>query len=351
MRWVPGRAESIARCKRLDWSLPLAFRWTLVRPGGPAVASAPTREEPTRTPASADRMTPRLVQLGLPNMVSTMQPPRHVPEKRPLQGASAGVHVARVRTHDGRPELEWHTPLMRFVVTGTGRSGTGYAASLFNAAGLSCGHESVYKETPGLGEKGAIRHGVVPRAKAPLGRVKETVRRRIATYDGDASWMAVPRLEKFGGTSFLQLRHPLLVVRSFVGTRFFSRPEAHRQQWAYAAAHFDITGDDVSDAMRWWVSWNERAAVHATMTYALERLDEVQFASMLARLGVADPDSVAAKAMQEVPKDVNSSRRRGDEKGTMQWHDLPDGADKSRLEQSAERWGYDPSQPDVLPEM
>lgn len=233
----------------------------------------------------------------------------------------------------------------RFIVTGTGRSGTGYAASLFNAAGMPCGHEALYTDKPGWGEQAPPRQGVLPRMKEPLGRAKESLRRRRSPLAGDASWMAAPRLAAFDGVSFLQLRHPLLVVRSFVGTRFFSVPEAHLAQWRYARCFFEPSGDDVVDAMEWWILWNGLAARHATMVYSLEGIDESVFTRMLTLIDVPSAGQRASLAMSEVPSDVNSATIRGEVRGTMGWEDLPEGSTKERLARAAVDWGYVPDDP------
>jgi hypothetical protein len=234
---------------------------------------------------------------------------------------------------------------MRFVVTGTGRSGTGYAAKLFTAAGLSCGHEAVFTDKPGLWDKAAPRHGLLPRLSEPLARIREERRRRATYLEGDASWMAAPRLSRFNGVSFLQLRHPIPVIRSFMGTRFFSNPEKHRAQRRFAAAHFAVTGDDIVDAMRWWVFWNELADRAADVTYRLEDLDADLFTTLLTKLGVDDAERRAAEAFEQAPRDFNSSTRRGNTPGSVTWFDLPEGEDKERLQTAAVKWGYDPADP------
>jgi hypothetical protein len=153
--------------------------------------------------------------------------------------------------------------------------------------------------------------------------------------------MAVPRLARFKGVSFLQLRHPLLVIRSFVATRFFSNPKANKAQRSYAAAYFSITGDDVTDTMRWWVYWNELAARHANLCYRVEDLDVPLFANMLDMIGFdGDAQTTADTVIAKVGRDVNSSASRGDTPGQLRWSDLPEGEDKERLEVTARRWGY-----------
>src|SRR3546814_4600428 len=48
-----------------------------------------------------------------------------------------------------RPQRSWPMPPMTttspFLITGAGRSGTGWAAALFTALGYPCGHETVFR--------------------------------------------------------------------------------------------------------------------------------------------------------------------------------------------------------------
>lgn len=237
---------------------------------------------------------------------------------------------------------------MRFVVTGTGRSGTGYAAALFNAAGLRCGHEAVFRAQPAFLER-AGRRTVLGRLRAPVGRMRESAHRLRNDYDGDASWMAVPRLDRFRGLTLLQTRHPLPVIRSFMGTRFFSNPDAHQHQRGYAAAHFDMVGDDVIDGMRWWTYWNDRAARHADVVYAIETIDAALVEQVLRLLDEPDVERRAARAVQTASPGVNSAERRGVARGRLAWSDLPSGADRDELAAAAARFGYDPDDETTAP--
>ncbi len=153
--------------------------------------------------------------------------------------------------------------------------------------------------------------------------------------------MAVPRLARFRGIALLQVREPLAVVRSFTGTKFFSEPANHLAQHRYAAAHFEVTGDDVLDAMRWWTQWNTRGAVNADRVYRLEDLDADLLASLLTVIGEPDAEQRAIDAVDRVPRDVNSGARRGDQARRLDWADLPTGPDLDALRRTADQFGYD----------
>ena len=222
---------------------------------------------------------------------------------------------------------------LRFVVTGTGRCGTSYAADLFNAAGVSCGHEMAFRGYAALGELGLSPRGVA-------GRMRESLRRSRLGVDGDASWMAVPRLPRFRGVAFLQLREPLLVIGSFVGLRFFTNSDKRTTRY-YAAMHFQFTDNELLDSMRWWADWNTRAASYSDLVYRVEDLDEALFERMLAMVG-GDP-SRASEAIANVAKDINSHKQRGFRREDLSWDDLPAGPDRDYLETAARRFGYLPS--------
>src|SRR5215510_14389698 len=83
---------------------------------------------------------------------------------------------------------------LRFLVVGSGRSGTRYASELFTALDIPCGHEAMFTG----GHQGELV--------------------------GDASFGAVAFLDRFTGQVFHQVRHPLAVLRSILATEFFSRP-------------------------------------------------------------------------------------------------------------------------------
>lgn len=85
-----------------------------------------------------------------------------------------------------------------FVVTGSGHSGTGWAARLFTQLGHECGHEQQYN----------------PARCGPL-------------TTADSSWLAVPHLADLPeGTPVVHLvRHPLTVIKSFLRSGTYRRTD------------------------------------------------------------------------------------------------------------------------------
>lgn len=238
---------------------------------------------------------------------------------------------------------------LKFVVTGTGRSGTQYASELFKTAGLRCGHEAYFKTMPGPGELGPVRSDRLRHIRVPIGRLREHRRRRALDLEGDASWMAAPRLEKFEGLVFLQLRHPAKVARSLLQKHFFTDSTNPRPHQKYALRFFTPTDDPIDDVLRFWLFWNEMAAERAHLIYAVEALDAELFAGILDRLDVANPTAKAAQALGAVPKTVNAARQPRTK--PLRWADFPDTETKQRVAAAAERWGYDVTDQEHVPTM
>ena len=95
-----------------------------------------------------------------------------------------------------------------FLITGCGRSGTGWAASVFSELGFPCSHEVQF----GLGVHGPLK-------------------------GGEASWMAIPHLDSLGPcTPILRMmRDPYEVVASAMAKGFLADPDEPYS--AYAIQH------------------------------------------------------------------------------------------------------------------
>lgn len=83
-----------------------------------------------------------------------------------------------------------------FLITGCGRSGTGYISYQLNESGIVCGHENVFTAEGYIGWK---------------------------NYQGDSSWYAAPYIHKIGNVPILHIvRDPQKVVHSFYRLGLFS---------------------------------------------------------------------------------------------------------------------------------
>lgn len=183
----------------------------------------------------------------------------------------------------------------RFVITGTGRCGTGYTAALLNACQVPCGHEAVYGPD-GPGDWGNIR--------------------------ADSSWMAAPHLKEFSGTVVHLLRNPLDVVNSLVGIGFFDPNVDHGAYRDYAkrwCPQAFQTADPVVAAASFVVEWGRMIEPYANLTWKVEELNAEQIRGLLLNVGGSPALPFIEKGIGKVPKDVNHRRRAG-----LAWGDMPD---------------------------
>ena len=229
----------------------------------------------------------------------------------------------------------------RLVVAACPRSGTGYTAALFRAAGIQCGHEQRYMPFPAIAEP-ALRANE-PRMRACARRIRQSLRRAADRTPGESSWMAVPRLPFTGrALRIVQVRHPLQVIESFTGTGLWSdtsRRDASQNR--YAGIYYTATGDDVTDTLRWWWLWNKLCLPFADVVWKLEDIDEDALASVLRLMGVDRAGPTARSALAQVPRSVNTQRARTSRRRWLSWSAIKDGVDKERAETLARALGYD----------
>lgn len=188
---------------------------------------------------------------------------------------------------------------MRLIVTGTGRSGTLWAAEALSAAGIDCGHERAFDPR---------RHGE-------------------GDWVADSSWLAAP-CTPFADAYVVHLvRHPLDVIRSRATWGTFQRRRGPWARWAirHVPAMADPTLSPVERAAVHWTGWVQLITADETL-----RLEGVTAADIgrLARL----VDSAAVTPALPAPNHAAARRGRA-----LSWADV--GHIPGLLEQ-AERFGY-----------
>ena len=207
--------------------------------------------------------------------------------------------------------------MLRFLVVGTFRCGTAYTAQVLNRMGIACGNGWVH--TPDGG-------------------------RRYPEIDllGDATPLAMPLAIAFPGLVLHQVRDPLKVIGSLVGSARSRNPLTFGPVGEVVARHFVVHGDLLVDAMRYYVEWNARCERHdAYLRYRVEDLDTRRFVRIADMIGRAVDDTTVARAIEEVPTDVLT--RYSAE--TIRWGELPEGPYRDALARQAERYGYPAADP------
>lgn len=150
---------------------------------------------------------------------------------------------------------------LRFLVVGTGRSGSRWASGVWTNIGFPCGHEWVFN--PWLTCK---PHSFV----------------------ADANHQAAPFLREVKEANpeiliFHQLRNPFDYVASVYGESSFLAPSLHE---SFMLRHIDMDAEDeVTAAMQVWVKWNDLIAPFSDFTYPVECCDQTTINTCLELLG------------------------------------------------------------------
>ena len=105
---------------------------------------------------------------------------------------------------------------LKYIVTGTGRSGTVYMARFLTSVGVVCGHECVFNRFGVEYAEDRLNHPEKIRTSLVSGDSWLTDGEVVVA---DSSYMAAPYLSHpiLGGTELIHaVRHPLRVISSFV---------------------------------------------------------------------------------------------------------------------------------------
>ena len=258
------------------------------------------------------------------------------------------------------------SPALRpLVVTGCARSGTTYLAALLGGLGLDLGHEDLFG----------------PRTRSFDG---------WHGRQGDSSWLAAPFLGEVGDAVVVhQVRHPVKVVRSLLGMRFFADrssaylladdlycrakwkvrerlmdaghvpfsdhgPRPHKVYRAFVSAyapHLWEPATELERALLYWHDWTRLVIANThpdcyRRTH-LETLTAETVSGVLADIGLTVTPEHVSLAMAKVPSDTNTYGP----PPPLSWEDVPAGATKDKVASLAAELGYDVSDPSVRPEV
>lgn len=144
--------------------------------------------------------------------------------------------------------------MTRVVVTGTGRSGTKWCATVLRLGGILCGHEQVFT----------------------TGQFDGMTEQEWGPFEADSSLAAVPFLDRHPqARKVLVVREPLAFAGSILAVgpllcgsqpRALADHLARRHPWVLDAP------TEAGAALRWWAVWNGQGASHADVTLRLEGL-------------------------------------------------------------------------------
>jgi hypothetical protein len=174
---------------------------------------------------------------------------------------------------------------VRFLITGIGRSGTRYAATLLSNAAIACGHEQAF--TP---ETKSVDDGYGRALRFEL--------------DGDSSWYAAPFVADLPPDVIVchQLRHPAHWIGSWCAGRTVETIRFLRR-WAGPYEH----GPDAAAAL--WVRWNlgiARALEERDRPWVRYRVEET---AAVLRSTLDVPRERMVMTERATPRTVNRRRR------------------------------------------
>ncbi len=197
-----------------------------------------------------------------------------------------------------------------FLITGCGRSGTAWAATLLTHLGYPCGHEQQFN----------------PWRAGPL-------------TAPESSWLAVPHLTDMdSGIPLIRvMRDPYLVVRSVLARRFLRDLSGPYE--AYVHTHRpDITAapDHLGRAIRWATQWDAPLDNHPHAVLRVDAADPDHTADAIEWATGFRPTTVdIAHAVAHVGTRVNAGPRTADVRTRIDAH--PDG---HLMTDRAKQWGY-----------
>lgn len=193
-----------------------------------------------------------------------------------------------------------------FIVAGTGRCGTVYVTNLLNALGASCRHEYFY---------------------GPEGYNK-----RIGVK-GDVSWLAVPFLEKYQGTVLHLVRHPLRVINALISAKALDNSRLENRYVRFLNTYFPLTGNQLEDAIRYYVEWNRKIENYAKLRIRLENIGEM-IPKIMETLDIPCPENY--KEIAQNTERVNARSR-----PCIRMEDIPAGNLRDELFAIAKDYGYE----------
>jgi len=173
--------------------------------------------------------------------------------------------------------------MLKFIITGTGRSGTVYMARVLTDLGIPCGHESIFNHDQ---EKKIIQrfYGFIP---PTISKCSENFGwLDLRSIVADSSYMAVPYLnyEDICDIPIIHVvRNPLSVISSFVqDLGYFCDKKDNEynkqgwEQWIYSHnSEINISFNPIERACVHWTVWNRRIIeAGRTRPYFLQRVED-----------------------------------------------------------------------------
>lgn len=168
---------------------------------------------------------------------------------------------------------------LKFIVTGTGRCGTVYAAKLLTELGIPCGHESIFNEH-GMNFEPKLSHcstfSVLENKELkPWVDINEII--------ADSSYLAVPFLEHLEVKNIPIIhiiRNPLKVISSFVQSlNYFSNEAPQNDPWQKiiynTLPELSNISTQIERACYFYINWNKKIEECADRRYIQIKIEKI----------------------------------------------------------------------------
>lgn len=191
---------------------------------------------------------------------------------------------------------------LKYVISGTGRCGTLFAAKILTDLGIPCGHEAIF-DTNGI--DGAIKRlkGELPISCSNIS-AKSGNWIKYSEIIADSSYMSAPFLDRFDADIIHIVRNPIEVISSFViSFHYFSSHDPGNNKWhKFIYKHSrNLTNpsfNQITRAAYYYVLWNEMIESKSSgKNYFLFNIEK-NYDDLLKFLQIA-----------ELPKDVYSDKK------------------------------------------
>jgi hypothetical protein len=231
--------------------------------------------------------------------------------------------------------------MLKYIVTGTGRSGTVYMARVLTDLGIPCGHESVFNH-----DKEVVVMRRFYRFDPPTISIcsDNSGWLDLSKLEADSSYMAMPYLthEDIDKVSVIHVvRNPLAVISSFVkdlnyfdGVKNNPFNKGHWEEWIYSQVpEINLGRNPIERACIYYTKWNGRIEqAKENRPYFLQRAEDKfsdDFFSFL---------NIPKQPVTFVNKKINSMKKRTEDFKIV---DIPDGSFKEEFVEIVKRYGYE----------
>lgn len=206
----------------------------------------------------------------------------------------------------------------KFVICGSGRCGTLWAAEVLRAGAVNCGHQAIFRHETVLGRDWKWGH-----------------------HHGDSSFEAVPMLDDIDAIKIALVREPLAVMRSWRGLGLFVDRVDTWQYWGLLSRVLDAhmpavlsCSDPMAAAAMYWLGWTKLAVQRCDEWFRIESLEPHTLFDAVQR------SNQYRTMAEDVPRNTNHRTTDKKDRGPHSWDELPDDV-RGPVQDFASKLGYE----------